>query len=242
MFLPEASTLITVKTTPALYAAVTLSHPPGILARGPWPLGRVSARWREDSFEPTAEQTAAAERALDELRERGSPTHDGVSARLADFAVVGDELRLELQPMRWALRLLRDDASSALSVLCVVRDSEGRWLAGRRAAWVATWAGVWALGAGGAVDVGEEPALALGRELQEEWSLVPERLVVEALVATPGRSAMLVGQAWLAAGAEAALDRDHEHDAHAWWPRDPADWPDEAPPVLRRMAMLLASA
>ena len=60
--------------------------------------------------------------------------------------------------MRWALRLL-DDASGALSVLCVVRDHEGRWLAGRRAEWVATWAGVWALGAGGAVDAGEDPAL-----------------------------------------------------------------------------------
>ena len=40
--------------------------------------------------------------------------------------------------MRWALRLLREDASGALSVLCVVRDCEGRWLAGRRAEWVAT--------------------------------------------------------------------------------------------------------
>ena len=43
--------------------------------------------------------------------------------------------------MRWALRLLREDASGALSVLCVVRDSEGRWLAGRRAEWVATLGG-----------------------------------------------------------------------------------------------------
>jgi 8-oxo-dGTP diphosphatase len=217
-----------------------LSYPPGILARGPWPPGRVTSRWREDPYEPTPEQTAAAERALAELRGRGSPTHDGVAARLTDFTVVDDELRLELQPMRWALRLLREDASSALSVLCVVRDSEGRWLAGRRSAWVATWAGAWALGAGGAVEVGEEPALALGRELEEEWNLVPEQLAVEALIATPGQSVMLVGQGRLAAGAEDALDRDHEHDAHAWWPRDPAAWPDEAPPVLRRMATLLA--
>ena len=79
---------------------------------------------------------------------------------------------------------------------------EGRWLAGRRAEWVATWAGVWALGAGGAVDAGEDPALALGRELAEEWSVEPERLAVEALVATPGDMAMLIGQAWLAPGAE----------------------------------------
>jgi ADP-ribose pyrophosphatase YjhB (NUDIX family) len=138
--------------------------------------------------------------------------------------------------MRWALRLI-GDASGALSVLCVVRDHEGRWLAGRRAQWVASWAGVWALGAGGAVDAGEDPALALGRELQEEWSVEPVRLQVEALLATPGDMTMLIGQAWLAPGAE--VTRDHEHDAHAWWPENPADWPDEAHPQLRRMATLL---
>ena len=71
--------------------------------------------------------------------------------------------------MRWALRLRRGRAG-ALSVLCVVRDADGRWLAGRRAAWVATWAGRWALGAGGAVEVGEDPVLTLARELEEEWA------------------------------------------------------------------------
>ena len=141
--------------------------------------------------------------------------------------------------MRWALRLLREDASGALSVLCVVRDAEGRWLAGRRAEWVATWAGVWALGAGGAVDAGEDPALALERELAEEWSVQPERIAVEALIATPGDMAMLIGQAWLSPGTE--VTRDHEHDAHAWWPEDPSDWPEESHPQLRRMATLLAS-
>ena len=125
-------------------------------------------------------------------------------------------------------------------MLCVVRDHEGRWLAGRRAEWVASWAGVWALGAGGAVDAGEDPAHALGRELQEEWGVEPERLAVEALIATPGDMAMLIGQAWLAPGAE--VTRDHEHDAHAWWPPDPAEWPDEAHPQLRRMAALLVNA
>jgi len=211
-------------------------YAPGILARGPWPPGRVSARWTPQRYEPPPETTAAADRAIAELQGRGSPSHDGVAARLRDFTVSEDGLKLDLQPMRWALRLL-DGASGALSVLCVVRDHEGRWLAGRRSDWVATWAGVWALGAGGAVDVGEEPAAALGRELEEEWSVVPERLAVEALVATPGDMAMLVGQAWLPAGAE--VTRDHEHDAHAWWPPDPVEWPDEAHPQLRRMAMLL---
>ena len=101
--------------------------------------------------------------------------------------------------MRWALRLT-GDADCALSVLCVVRDSEGRWLAGRRAEWVASWAGVWALGAGGAVDAGENPAGALTRELAEEWSVEPARLSVEALLSTPTGMILLIGQAWLAPG------------------------------------------
>ena len=46
------------------------------------------------------------------------------------------------------------------------------------------------------------------------------RIQVEALLATPGDMTMLIGQAWLAPGAE--VTRDHEHDAHAWWPSDPA--------------------
>ena len=213
-----------------------LSYTPGILARGPWPLDRVSSRWTDTFYEPSPEKSAEADRAIADLRGRGSPSHDGVSARLADFRITDDGLVLELQQMRWALRLL-GDASAALSVLCVVRDHEGRWLAGRRASWVATWPGMWALGAGGAVDAGEDPAVALGRELVEEWSVEPERLAVEALLLTPNRMAMLIGQAWLPPGAE--VQRDHEHDAHAWWPADPADWPPEAHPQLRGLASLL---
>jgi ADP-ribose pyrophosphatase YjhB (NUDIX family) len=141
--------------------------------------------------------------------------------------------------MRWSLRLVSDDASASLAVLCVVRAADGRWLAGRRAAWVASWAGRWALGAGGAVEVGENPVEALGRELEEEWSVTPEALRVEALVSLPNGLAMLVGQAWLAEGAEVV--RDPEHDAHDWWPADPAAWPEDADPALRRMAALLAA-
>jgi hypothetical protein len=48
---------------------------------------------------------------------------------------------------------------------------------------------------------------------------------------------MLVGQAWLARGAE--VRRDAEHDEHAWWPREVGDWPAEADPALRTMARLL---
>ena len=127
--------------------------------------------------------------------------------------------------MRWGLRL-GDDALRSISVQCVVRDGDGRWLAGRRAAWVATWAGRWALGAGGAVEVGENPVETLTRELDEEWGLIPERTQIEALVCTPNRLVLLVGSVWVASGAEVV--RDPEHDAHAWWPADPDEWPDEA--------------
>jgi 8-oxo-dGTP pyrophosphatase MutT (NUDIX family) len=213
-----------------------VTFPTGILARGPWQRGQVSVQWQKDSFEPDPAQSAAADRALAALEDRGSPAHDGLAARLVDYQADAGALRMTLQPMRWSVRL-GDDAACALSVLCVARDAEGRWLAGRRAPWVATWAGRWALGAGGAVEVGEDPVEALTRELQEEWSVTPERFAVEALLSLPSRMIMLVGQAWLPAGTE--VRRDAEHDAHAWWPPEPQAWPQEADPVLRRMATTL---
>lgn len=212
-----------------------MSVEPGILARGPWPGEAVRTSWLEQPFEPTEHHTAAADDAIAALQDRGSPSHDGLAARLAGFRA-GSGLELELQPMRWSLRL-GDDALSSVSVQAIVRDEDGRWLAGRRAPWVATWAGRWALGAGGAVEVGEDPVETLTRELDEEWGLTPERTRVEALICTPSRLVLLVGQVWVAAGAE--LVRDAEHDDHAWWDADPDRWPPEASPTLRRMAHLL---
>jgi len=211
---------------------------PALLARGPWGVDEVHARWREDAFEPPPERTAAADAAIEALRERGSPSHDGLAARLVGHRV-GDDgcLELDLQPTRWALRLVEGDASSSLAALCVIRDADGRWLAGRRARWLSSWPGRWALGAGGAVDVGESPTETLVRELGEEWSVAPERLRAEALVRLPHQLVMFVGQAWLPAGAE--VRPDHEHDAYAWWPATVRDWPAEADEPLRRMATLL---
>lgn len=211
--------------------------PPALLARGPWAPEQVTARWREEEFEPHEDATAAADSAIAALRDRGSPSHDGLGARLVEVDAGPGRLELELQPVRWSVRL-GDDALSSLSALCVVRDGEGRWLAGRRAAWLATWAGRWALGAGGSVEVGENPAHTLSRELHEEWSVTPERLAVEALVRIPSGLVLLVGLATLPAGAEVVAD--DEHDAHAWWPADVDDWPEEADEPLRRMARLLA--
>jgi len=209
-----------------------------LLARGPWSPDRVTAAWQERPFEPAAEQTAAADAALSALRERGSPSHDGLAARLADFAAREDGLHLDLQPARWALRLVPGETVRSVSALCVVRDAGGRWLAGRRAPWLASWTGRWTLGAAGSVEVGEHPVATLTRELEEEWSVAPERLTIEALVCTPSGLVLLVGMAWLPAGAEVVPD--DEHDAHAWWPAEQARWPEEAEEPIRRMASLLA--
>src|SRR6202007_1192573 len=90
------------------------------------------------------------------LRDRGSPSHDGLAARLRGFSVHDGRVRLECEPIRWALRLLDQDAMQSLSALCIVRSAEGCWLAGRRAAWLATWARRWALGAAGSGEGGEK--------------------------------------------------------------------------------------
>jgi 8-oxo-dGTP diphosphatase len=211
---------------------------PAILARGPWAPDHISAAWRDDPWEPSAAGTDRADEVLQGLRDRGSPSHDGLAARLADFETTPGGLRLELQPVRWALRLVPEHAADSLTVSCVVRDADGRWLAGRRADWVASWAGKWALGAGGSVEVGENPVETLTRELEEEWSVVPERFSVEALAKTPNGLVLLVGLAWLPAGAEVVAD--DEHDEHAWWPADVERWPEEADEPLRRMAVSLS--
>ena len=195
------------------------------------------ASWLAETYEPAAVAVEAADVALEALRRRGSPSHDGLAARLASYTADADGLRLELQPARWALRLSTSDAVQSMSVLCIVRAADGRWLAGRRAAWLASWAGRWALGAGGAVELDENPAETMGRELAEEWSVAPQRLRIEALVRLPSRVVLLVGQAWLPEGA--SVTPDHEHDEFAWWPAEVERWPQEADEPLHRMATLL---
>jgi 8-oxo-dGTP diphosphatase len=105
---------------------------------------------------------------------------------------------------------------------------------------VSSWAGRWALGAGGAVDLGENPADTLVRELQEEWSVSPARVRGEALLRLPHQMVMFVGQAWLAEGAEEEVTPDDEHDEFAWWPPEIERWPAEAGEALPRMARWLS--
>ena len=213
---------------------------PGMLARGPWRPEQVEARWRDDPYEPPEELARQADEAVDVLRERGSPSHDGMATRLVSWGEHDDRLRLELQPVRWALRLIEGGACDSLTALCVVRSADGRWLAGRRAGWVSQWPNRWALGAGGAVDLGESPALTLSRELSEEWALEPTQLSVEALVSLPNGMMMLVGLAVVADGAEPVPDA--EHDDWAWWPADVDSWPAEADDRLKLMGRFLAAA
>lgn len=213
---------------------------PALLARGPWAPDQIEVSWRPDEFDASPTATAAADEALHALRERGSPSHDGLAGRLAGYEAINGGLRLELQPVRWALRLVQDDAAQSLSVLCVVRAADGRWLAGRRAAWLASWASRWALGAGGSVELHENPAYTMARELREEWSVDAERLRIESLVLLPSEVALLVGQAWLPDGA--SVTPDHEHDDFAWWPADVTRWPDEGDEPLRRMALMLSGS
>jgi ADP-ribose pyrophosphatase YjhB (NUDIX family) len=219
---------------------VAVALTPGILARGPWRPDHVDGHWREQPYEPAEPAVRAADAAIDALRARGSPAHDGYSARMVSFEERGDRLVLELEPIRWALRLDHTEAAQSMAATCVVRAHDGRWLAGRRAEWLATWSGRWALGAGGAIERGENPAHTLARELGEEWSVVAERITVEALACLPNQLVMVVGLAWLPAGAEVVPD--HEHDEYAWWPAAVDQWPDEADEPLRSLAVMLSGA
>jgi len=102
---------------------------------------------------------------------------------------------------------------------------------------VASWAGRWALGAGGAVELRENPAETLWRELEEEWSVTAAERRVEALVDRPDGLTFIVGSAVLDSNAEPVPDA--EHDDWAWWPANIDNWPPEADEPLKRMAGFL---
>jgi 8-oxo-dGTP diphosphatase len=219
------------------YPEAAPAQQPRILARGPWAIERVKAHWTREQYQPSAAYAEAADAEIAGLKRRGSPSHDGTAARLVDYTQSADGLVLELQPLRWALRLVARDASLSVAALCVTRSAEGLWLAGRRAPWLASWVGRWTLGAGGAVDAWENPTQTLTRELREEWSVSPERIRGEALIELPHKLVMFIGQAWLPLQAE--VIPDHEHDAFSWWPPEIDDWPAHAEEGVRRIARLL---
>src|ERR1700724_3790560 len=107
-----------------------VTEPPVILARGPWPIEQVRASWREEEFEPPREHTEAADAAIEGLQRRGSPSHDGVAARLVDYRLEGEGIAIELQPLRWALRLVAGGACLSMGAPCGTRSAGGRRLGG----------------------------------------------------------------------------------------------------------------
>ncbi|MGC2373484.1 MAG: hypothetical protein WA484_06395, partial [Solirubrobacteraceae bacterium] len=81
----------------ATRAEPTTNEMPEILARGPWELSQVTARWRSEHFEPPLGHTEAADVEIAGLRKRGSPSHDGLAGRLVDFKDGPRGIELEMQ-------------------------------------------------------------------------------------------------------------------------------------------------
>jgi hypothetical protein len=210
-----------------------------VLLEGPWAPNAVDVRWRTDAYEPAPQAAAAADAALERLAARGSPSHDSMAARLSRARARDDRLELELQPVRWALRLVDGAAAESLFIHCLVRSPEGDWLAGRRAPWLAVLPGAWHLGAAGAVDAGDDPIATMRQELDEEWGLGGALLRLAAVLLEPSRRTVLLGVADVAGTAEPRPN--DEHDAWAWWPADTGLWPDDAPTDMRLTATLAAT-
>ena len=205
-----------------------------MLASGPWAPEAIDVRWLTEPYEPDPAVAAAADEALAGLAARGSPSHDSMAARLAGVSAECGRLELELQPVRWSLRLVEGSAGESLFVHCLVRDRAGRWLAGRRSPWLAVLPGSWHLGAAGSVAARADPVATIRQELDEEWGLAAERLTLAALLGELSGRTVLLATAAVLDGA--APRPNHEHDDWSWWPADVAAWPAEATPELRATA------
>ena len=75
---------------------------PALLARGPWDPDDIEVRWSDDHYAPPPARDEQADAAIAALRERGSPSHDGLAARLVSHEVHDGRLTLHLQPVRHA--------------------------------------------------------------------------------------------------------------------------------------------
>ena len=173
---------------------------PGILARGPWHPDQVRVTWLEQAYEPPGRGGPAGRQRGGRAAGARLACHDGLATRLASFARGGRRpgaraSALALGAATGGRRCLRQPHGT-------LRRCAPRTAAGSPAAapsWVSTWAGRWALGAGGAVDLGESPAETLPRELHEEWRL--EAATASASrrsCALPNGLAMVVGLATVA--------------------------------------------
>ncbi len=113
---------------------------PGILARGPWEPDQVEATGARMSSSRRLALTEAADVALDGSAARiALPRRPGRPAgRLPNR---GWRASARAPAARWALRLVRTTRRGASSVAAWSGRLDGSWLAGRRAAWLASWAG-----------------------------------------------------------------------------------------------------
>ena len=103
-----------------------MTLPPGILARGPWEPADIQVSWSDEPYDAPQDVVDEADRILAEPRDRGSPSHDGMAARLAGYTHDDGTLRLECEPARWALRLLPDGAAQSLSAVCVSPNARSK--------------------------------------------------------------------------------------------------------------------
>ena len=120
----------------------------------------------------------------------------------ASFAVQRRQLRLELRAgALGAAAAARRAPSRACRRCASCASADGRWLAGRRAAWLATWAGRWALGAAARSRSTRTRPTRWPASCRRSGRSTPERLTRRgAACALPTGIVMLVGQAWLRRG------------------------------------------
>ena len=132
------------------------------------------------------------------------------------------------------------DASDSLTALCVVRTEDGRWLAGRRAGWVSTWAEPLGARRRRSGRPRREPRRHAHARASGGVAARAGRLSVEALLALPERDDH-AGRARDGRRTAASPCPTREHDEWAWWPADIDRWPAEADERLKLMAALLGS-
>ena len=186
------------------------------------------------SSSPTPPDTAAADAAIAALRERGSPSHDGLAARLADFrAARRPGARAAAGALVAAAGRQRRDAQRLGAVRRARRRGPLARGAPRGVARVLGRAAGRSAPAG-AVEVGEQPVDAMTRELEEEWSVAPARLSVEALAGA--ERAGLPRRARVAAGGRRGRAATTSTTRTPGGRPTSSDWPDEADETVRRMA------
>ncbi len=154
-----------------------MTSSPGIFARGPWAPAQVRADWREDMYEPPDEATAAADAAITALA-RARLAEPRRPRRAPRRRTARRTASCRCRCSRSAGRCAWSTATppQSMAALCVTRAHDGRWLAGRRAAWLSTWAGAGPSAPAARSTSASPPPTRSTRELHEEWRLAADRV------------------------------------------------------------------